>query len=94
MKYTKEQYLDFLGYVENGRGFIDDNVFFKEHQEIAKHLLQLQIAKKPTNFKITALAYSVEPLCFYKCPTCDLTTIHGADYCNNCGQRIDWSDVK
>ena len=75
-------------------GWIDHHEFSEEHQAITLELLQFQSAKKPTNFKITALAYSPEALCFYKCPTCDLTTIHGANYCNNCGQRIDWSDSK
>jgi hypothetical protein len=93
MKHTKEQIADYFKWLKINIGWIDPYEFSKEHQAITLELLELQVSKKPTNFKITALAYSPEALCFYKCPTCDLTTIHGANYCNNCGQHIDWSDV-
>ena len=99
MKYTKEQYIDFLSYVENGRGFIDDNVFFKEHQEIAKHLLQLQLPKqeitKKTKHKLNGLISNVEEHDY--CPTCDKMFYDQEwedeiNYCSNCGQAIKWSD--
>ena len=65
----------------------------KEFQEITLELLESRTPKKPIRSTMIALAYFDKEVKFYKCPTCNTTTIYGANYCNQCGQRVDWSEI-
>lgn len=51
--------------------------------ETAKEALDKQIPKKPQEDNV-----------FFRCPTCSTLFTPAEDYCNKCGQKIDWSDLK
>lgn len=89
----KEPPSDFVG---------NENVWFKEHEKIidahnkAIEALEKQIPKKPLKIKGVYKDKFICPACKSKevVTGCDPFIDYGLDYCNNCGQALDWSDNK
>lgn len=57
--------------------------------------LEKQIPKKVTNLKEIYIDFGNEQKskvgAYGDCPICHSSLFSGVDYCNKCGQRLDWS---
>ena len=68
----------------------------KKYAELAIEALEKQIAKKPTvlindkDVKVGCLTFR-KGVKTYKC-VCGYWITLSQDYCNHCGQKIDWSE--
>ena len=68
-------------------------VMLRESIDMAINALEKQIAKKPIPLidKIFGIAYS------FMCPCCNYEGLGGNECrfarCENCGQKLDWSDA-
>ena len=62
----------------------------KEAFQMAIHILEKQIAKKPKKTESEGFRYTDT----YRCPLCggNFSGTGIADYCYHCGQKLDWSD--
>ena len=56
-----------------------------EPLRLAIKALEKQIPQKPENMK-------TKHFTFWKCPNCGSEWILKYNYCDKCGQRLDWSD--
>lgn len=56
----------------------------KEYQELLRTALQKQVVMKPVSV--------IEDFSLYRCPTCN-ASIPLEDYCEYCGQKLDWEGV-
>ena len=68
-----------IKYLEN-HGYISDDV-----KDMAIKALEKPIPKKPIEIKING-----DEFC-YACPTCSSINLLGG-FCNDCCQKIDWSE--
>ena len=53
-----------------------------EAYDIAIKALEKQVPKKP-----------IDKLMYIECPSCENVGIEDCNYCPECGQRLDWSEV-
>lgn len=51
----------------------------------AVEALEKQILKKP-------IKHEVKFAPIYECPSCGYINMYGQEHCNNCRQRLDWSE--
>lgn len=56
-----------------------------EHLNTAIEALEKQLPKKP-------IEHSAKFAAIYECQTCGNVDVCGQKNCDNCGQRIDWSE--
>lgn len=88
------KYQKALEWYKGNKGWIDHYEFPEEHQKVFEELLQ----------KATPMEHKY--LTDQECKKCggnglyledyeydELTYIEGRDYCPNCGQKIDWTDI-
>ena len=63
-----------------------------QNLHILEELVEKATPKKPTE----ADASEENSYCAWLCPTCGRTHINNypLNYCNDCGQKIDWSDYE
>ena len=71
------------------REFLGDSEFMELAKQMGANALEKQIPKKPINFENEA----------YLCPNCrrnnfynGTETLNKTNFCNYCGQRLDWSE--
>ena len=60
---------------------------YAEAFEIAKNALEKQIGKKPRSVTVNELNIRDMGLC----PTCKMLLTTDMQYCDSCGQKIDWT---
>lgn len=80
----------------------------EEHEQLAEWLEELQEYRKLGTAEevreavernqekpITNISKG-DVLRFGTCPTCNrrISTVEGGNYCQNCGQKLDWSEVE
>lgn len=56
-----------------------------EALDIAIEALEKQLPKKP-------IEHSTKFAAFYECPSCGDVDVYGQKNCDNCGQKIKWSE--
>ncbi|MEF2607766.1 MAG: hypothetical protein U0M87_11975 [Schaedlerella sp.] len=56
-----------------------------EYFETAIEALEKQLPKKP-------IEHPAKFAAFYECPSCGDVDVYGQKNCDNCGQRLDWSE--
>ena len=63
----------------------------KEAFQMAIHILEKQIAKKPKKTESEGFRYTDT----YRCPLCggNFSGTGIAEYCYHCGQKLDWSEI-
>lgn len=75
----------------NGVAVIKDKALLKEAMaklakyEDAVEALEKQILKKP-------IEHETKFAPIYECPSCGYIDVYGQEHCDNCGQRLDWSE--
>lgn len=77
MMTPQEAILEFQGYLDMP-GDVDIS---REAVELAIEALERQMAKKPIKSKMV----------FYTCSKCYTILNQAGNYCDYCGQKIDWS---
>lgn len=56
-----------------------------EYFETAIEALEKQILKKP-------IKHEAKFAPIYECPSCGYIDVYGQEHCDNCGQKLDWSE--
>lgn len=57
----------------------------REAYRDATKALEKQILKKP-------IKHETKFAPIYECPSCGCIDVCGQEFCDNCGQRLDWSE--
>lgn len=75
---------------------VPDIIEYRKALELAVRGLEKQIPKKVTNLKEIYIGLGNEQKtkvgAYGDCPICHSSLFSGVDYCNKCGQRLDWSE--
>ena len=53
--------------------------------ETAIEALEKQLPKKP-------IYHTAKFAPIYECPSCGYIDVYGQEHCDNCGQKLDWSE--
>ena len=72
----------------------DENGIAKITRECFEMLIEKQIPKKPL-IRYENMGFGVSPnenIKIYGCPCCKEDTDGATYFCQNCGQKLDWSD--
>lgn len=74
---------------------VPDIIEYRKGLELAVRALEKQIPKKVTNLKEFYIDFGNEQKLkvggYGDCPICNNSLCSIVDYCNKCGQRLDWS---
>lgn len=74
---------------------VPDIMEYRKALELAVRALEKQTPKKVTNLKEMYIDFGNEQKLkvggYGDCPICNNSLYSIADYCNKCGQRLDWS---
>ena len=62
-----------------------DHTIVEDNAKIAIEALEKQLPKKP-------IEHPAKFAAFYECPSCGDVDVYGQKNCDNCGQRLDWSE--
>ena len=57
----------------------------REAYQDAVRALEKQILKKP-------IEHEAKFAPIYECPSCGYIDVYGQEHCDNCGQKLDWSE--
>lgn len=57
----------------------------REAYQDAVEALEKQILKKP-------IKHGIKFAPIYECPSCGYIDVYGQEHCDNCGQKLDWSE--
>ena len=91
---AKEILQNRISLTQNVWSNVPDIIEYRKALELAVRRLEKQIPKKVTNLKEIYIGLGNEQKtkvgAYGDCPICHSSLFSGADYCNKCGQRLDW----
>ena len=93
---AKEILQNRISLAQNVWSNVPDIIEYRKALELAVRGLEKQIPKKVTNLKEIYIGLGNEQKtkvgAYGDCPICHSSLFGGVDYCNKCGQRLDWSE--
>ena len=93
---SKEILQNRISLAQNVWSNVPDIIEYRKALELAVRGLEKQIPKKVTNLKEIYIGLGNEQKtkvgAYGDCPICHSSLFSGVDYCNKCGQRLDWSE--
>lgn len=93
---AKEILQNRISLAQNVWSNVPDIIEYRKALELAVRGLEKQIPKKVTNLKEIYIGLGNEQKtkvgAYGDCPICHSSLFSGVDYCNKCGQRLDWSE--
>ena len=63
----------------------------RRYYNLLQELVDKETPMKPVFKQVAVLPYEKK---MWHCSKCDITVGWGNCYCNNCGQKLDWSDCE